>query len=78
VLNFEQALTAARAALNVAPGNSWRLTVRDAFARYCEFKEAQGQPAAEMLARAEVHILPVLGDVAVADLTASQFAQLAG
>jgi integrase len=72
VLNFEQALTAARAALNVAPGNSWRLTVRDAFARYCEFKEAQGQPAAEMLARAEVHILPVLGDVAVADLTASQ------
>jgi integrase len=49
-----------------------RLKVRDAFERYVEFKQAQGQSITDLISRARVHILPPLGDLAASELTAEQ------
>jgi integrase len=72
VLSYEQARAAANAMLEVAPGAQPRITVRGAYERYLEFKRTQGQPVGDLASRARVHILPTLGHVAVADLTAER------
>jgi integrase len=72
VFSCEQARAAANAMLEVAPGAQPRITVRGAYERYTEFKRTQGQPVGDLASRARVHILPTLGHVAVADLTAER------
>jgi integrase len=74
VLSYHQAEANALAQAGAPRSRSARLTVRQALAAYIEFKRSQGQLGAvaytEKSARA--HILPVLGEVAVADLTAER------
>jgi hypothetical protein len=48
------------------------LTVRQAMERYVEFKHHKGQPVQDTISRSTVHILPSLGDLVVAELTAEQ------
>ena len=73
VLTFEQAEAKARATV-AAPngGKVMNLTVRQAMARYLDYKRSQGQPVNDLLGRSNAHILPVLGDLVVAELTAEQ------
>jgi len=73
VLTFEQADAKARAMV-AAPDNGkiGRLTVRQAMERYIEHKRDQGQPVHDILSRGTVHILPSLGELVVAELTAEQ------
>jgi hypothetical protein len=72
VLSHEQAEAKARAKVDVPTGAIHRLTVRDAFDRYIDYKRSVGQPVADLLSRGRAHILPVLGDLVVAELTADQ------
>jgi integrase len=72
VLSHEQAEAKARAKVDVPTGAIHRLTVRDAFDRYIDYKRSVGQPVADLLSRGRAHILPVLGDLVVAQLTADQ------
>jgi integrase len=72
VLSFDQAQELARNLLGAAPARQERMTVREAMARYTAFKVAQGQPTRDLIIRTEAHILPALGDVVVAELTAKQ------
>ena len=46
--------------------------MRQALARYIEYKRDLGQPVGDVLSRGTVHILPSLGDLVVAELTAEQ------
>ena len=46
--------------------------MRQALERYVEFKEAQGQSVSDLLSRSRAHILPVLGNLVVEELTAEQ------
>ena len=73
VLTFEQAGAKARAMV-AAPngGKVVNLTVRQAMARYVDYKRSQGQPVNDLLGRSDAHILPALGDLVVAELTAEQ------
>ena len=73
VLTFTQAEATARAMI-AAPngGKVERLTVRQAMARYVDYKRSQGQPVNDLLGRSNAHILPALGDLVVAELTAEQ------
>ena len=73
VLTFEQAEAKARAMV-AAPngGKVVNLTVRQAMARYVDYKRSQGQPVNDLLGRSNAHILPALGDLVVAELTAEQ------
>jgi integrase len=41
-------------------------------ARYIDYKQHQGQPVRDLAGRTRVHILPVLGDLVVGELTAEQ------
>jgi len=69
-ITFDQAAAAARRVLDdPVAGGSTRLTVRQAMQRYIEFKRASGQPVSDVLSRGTAHILPLLGDKMVADLT---------
>jgi integrase len=74
VLDFAQAEDKARRMITgpegVDNGKIERITVRQAMARYSAFKEQNGQPVADLLSRSTVHILPSLGDLVVAELTA--------
>jgi integrase len=73
VLTFEQADAKARAMVAVPDnGKIERLTVRQAMERYIEHKRDQGQPVHDILSRGTVHILPSLGELVVAELTAEQ------
>jgi integrase len=72
VLSYQQALAAARAAVDTPQGRVHRLTVRQAMERYVECKRAQGQPVADLVSRSRAHILPLLGDLVVEELTAEQ------
>ena len=72
VLSYAQAMAAARAAIDSPRGRVHGLTVRQAMDRYVEFKRSQGQSVADLLSRSRAHITPVLGDLAVEDLTAEQ------
>jgi integrase len=58
--------------LEVAPAKVHRLTVRQAMARYIDYKRAGGQPVNDVFSRSAVHILPALGERVVAELTAEQ------
>ena len=73
VLTFEQAEAKARAMV-AAPngGKVVNLTVRQAMARYVDYKRSQGQPVNDLMGRSNTHILPALGDLVVAELTAEQ------
>jgi hypothetical protein len=72
VLSFEQAEAKARAMVEAPNGGGKieRLTVRQAFERYIEHKHDQGQPVGDVLSRGTAHIVPSLGDLVVAELTA--------
>ena len=73
MLTFEQAEAKARAMVETpANGKIERLTVRQALMRYIEHKRTLGQPVGDVTSRGAVHILPSLGDVGVAELTAEQ------
>ena len=75
VLSHEQAEAKARAMVG-SPENGngpiVRMTVRQAMARYIDYKQHQGQPVRDLAGRTRVHILPVLGDLVVGELTAEQ------
>jgi hypothetical protein len=51
---------------------SARLTVRKAMADYIEHKRALGQSTTDLVSRSNAHILPALGDIPVAELTAER------
>ena len=70
VLTFEQAKAKALAALDEKPHG--RITVRRAVANYVDFLRVQGRATDDAERRAVAHILPVLGDVEVAELTAER------
>ena len=50
-------------------GKVVNLTVRQAMARYVDYKRLQGQPVNDLPRRSNAHILPALGDLVVAELT---------
>jgi integrase len=74
VLSFAQAEAKARAmvASPESNGKIVQLTVRQAMARYVDYKRHQGQPVGDLISRSNVHILPTLGDLVVSELTAEQ------
>jgi integrase len=72
VLNYEQAAAKAMAMLGAPAGKKHRLTVKDAMELYVQHKRVLGQSVADVLSRATVHVLPALGDLVVAELTAEQ------
>lgn len=72
VLTFEQAEAKARVMVETPNGKLERLTVRQAFDRYIAYKRALGQSVKDVLSRGAAHILPPLGDLVVAELTAEQ------
>jgi integrase len=72
VLSYAQAVAAIRTAIDAPRGRVHGLTVRQALDRYVEFQHSQGQGVADLLSRSHAHILPVLGDQAVSELTAEQ------
>ena len=72
VLTFEQAEAKARVMVGTPNGKLERLTVRQAFDRYIAYKRALGQSVKDVLSRGAAHILPPLGDLVVAELTAEQ------
>jgi integrase len=73
ILSFEQAAAEARAMVETPNGGKIeRLTVRQAFDRYIAHKRDQGQPVRDIESRGAAHILPSLGDLVVAELTAEQ------
>ena len=73
VLTFEQAQAKALENADAGEGQPrHRLTVRRAIADYTEFKRAEGRSTNDMERRAAAHILPVLGDIEVSDLTSDR------
>jgi integrase len=73
VLTFEQAQAKALENADAGEGQPrYRLTVRRAIADYVEFKLAEGRNTNDTERRAAAHILPVLGDIEVADLTSTR------
>jgi integrase len=72
VLDFDQAEEKARAAVGAKPGKRDKLTVRDAMKLYLKAKGDDGKPTEDIEGRANFHILPMLGDCLVADLTSEQ------
>jgi hypothetical protein len=74
VLSFEQAKAKARAKVATTPSGkpSGALTVRQAMARYFECKRNEGQDTRDTEGRSAAHILPELGSLVVAELTAEQ------
>jgi integrase len=76
VLSFAQAEAKARAMV-ASPGANGsgpivRLTVRQAMARYVDYKQHKGQSVGDLISRSNVHILPTLGDLVVSQLSAEQ------
>jgi integrase len=73
ILSYEQAKAKALAMIEAAGDQRGsRLTVRRAMDRYIEFKRGQGANVSDLIGRTRVHILPVLGDLAVSELTAER------
>jgi integrase len=77
VLSFAQAEAKARAMVaspEAGGGNGKivQLTVRQAMARYIDYKRHKGQPVGDLISRSNVHILPALGDLVVSELSAEQ------
>jgi integrase len=73
ILSHEQATVKARAAIGTFTGGKIpNITVRQAFTRYVEWKEAEGQPVKDVESQGRAHILPKLGDQQVNRLTAEE------
>jgi integrase len=73
IMNYEQAVTAAREMIDSPRGGKiTRITVRQAMERYVEFKRHAGQPVEDLLSRSRAHIYLHLGDLVVSDLTAER------
>jgi integrase len=72
VLSYEQAKAKANAMVEIPAGKIERITVRQAMALYIEHKHTQGKPIGDLTSRSNVHIVPVLGDLVVAELTAKR------
>jgi hypothetical protein len=73
IMSYEMAVACARERIgSPAGGRLGRITVRGALDSYVEYKRQTGQSASDLLSRARVHILPTLGDLVVADLTAEK------
>jgi hypothetical protein len=74
ILSFDQAEAKARTMVATPNGGGKieRLTVRQALKRYIEYKRTRGQPVYDVQSRGTAHILPSLGDLVVAELTAEQ------
>jgi integrase len=76
VLSFAQAEAKGRMMVASPEANGSgpivQLTVRQAMARYVDYKQHQGQPVRDLISRCRVHILPTLGDLVVSELTAEQ------
>jgi integrase len=79
VLDYEQAKRRALATID-APATSGRLTVRQAMENYVAHKRAHGKlsAVADVESRIRAHVLPVLGDVLVADLTTKRLRKWLG
>jgi integrase len=72
VLSFEQAEAAARAILD-RPGKAIsRLTVRRAMELYTQHKASLGQSTVDLVSRTNAHILPLLGDRPISELSAKR------
>jgi integrase len=69
VLDHAQAGARARAMAATGGGKIERITVRQAFELYIEHKSNLGQNVSDVTSRANVHILPELGDEVVSQLT---------
>ena len=69
ILSFDQAYAAARAVADAPTGVVHQLTVRAAMAAYIAHQEAHGKPVRDLISRTDAHILPVLGDKLVDELT---------
>jgi hypothetical protein len=67
VLSHPQADAAARAKVNAPAAKVHRVTVRKAMELYADYKRTEGKSVDKRVA---VHILPVLGDLVVEELTA--------
>ena len=73
VLSHAQAQAKALAMVTSPEGDkTYRMTVRQAFNRYVEYKRSLGQSVADVMSRGTAHILPTLGDLVIADLTAER------
>jgi integrase len=69
VLSHEQADAKARAMVGAPTnGKAVALTVRQAINDYIDSKRALGKPVGDLNSRTRAHILPVLGDLVVAEL----------
>jgi integrase len=74
IRTHEQAEAKARAMV-AAPeegGKITNITVRQAMALYTKYKSDKGQPISDLKSRTAVHILPDLGNLVVAELTAER------
>jgi integrase len=72
ILSHAQALSRARAMIDKPSGRIERMTVRQGMRLYMEAKERLGQSVADVRSRGTAHILPPLGDLVIAELTATQ------
>jgi integrase len=72
ILNHEQADAKARDLVGsgATSGKIARMTVRQAYQKYVEFKNSLGQEVADVRSRVPAHVLPSLGDLVVSELTA--------
>jgi integrase len=71
ILSHDQAKLRANAmVVSSSGGKIQNITVRQAMTRYIEWKEAEGQSTTDIRSRGTAHILPVLGDLVVSELTA--------
>jgi integrase len=72
ILNYDQAKAKASAMIGTASGGKIeRLTVRQAMARYVDWKRDEGKSVSDILCRGTAHILPTLGDLVVSELDAA-------
>jgi integrase len=69
VFSFEQAEAMACAMLDEPAQSPWRLTVKQAVAAYLEYLRDHGKPIRDAECRLGAHVLPMLGDCVIADLT---------
>ncbi len=72
ILNHGQADAKARAMLETKAEKTARLTVRQAYAKYVEYKHSLGQEVTDVQSRVPCHVLPDLGDLVVSELTAEE------
>jgi hypothetical protein len=69
ILNHDQAADRAKAKLGTV-ADKGKITVRQAWEKYLKFKNSQGQAVTSEVSRVPAHVLPVLGDRVVSELTA--------